>query len=78
MPSVAVTSGMSVNFCRFHSFPDSEAINYLLCCVHLDAKFSVMLIHDSTWRHLRNPRKQPGFNGKEVRGNLGGCKFRGS
>ena len=32
------------NFQAFYLFLGHVALNYLLCCVHLDAKFPVMLI----------------------------------
>ena len=62
--------------CVFY-FLGSEALNYLLCCIHLDARFSAGLIHAGLAASQRKLLKRQEFNRKSLRGNLGGCNLGG-
>ena len=66
-----------LDFCPFPIFLIADAANYLLCCVHLDAKFSATLIHAGPEARPRKHAKRPKFDRKQSLGKLGGCKFGG-
>ena len=67
----------SDSFPGFFLFLEVDATNYLLCCVHLDARFPVFLIQPASRRGNGSPPKRPDFTQEIVRGKLGGCNFDG-